>query len=80
MNRLTPTLLAGAAGYLAGSIPSADIATRLAGTSVNDLRAAGSGNPGALNASVLLGRRGVSPYSAPTWLRARPPGSSDARS
>ena len=57
MNRLTPTLLASAAGYLAGSIPSADIATRLAGTTVNDLRAAGSGNPGALNAAALLGRR-----------------------
>lgn len=57
MNRLTPTLLATAAGYLAGSIPSADIATRLARTNVNDLRATGSGNPGALNAAAVLGRR-----------------------
>ncbi|MGD9701199.1 MAG: glycerol-3-phosphate acyltransferase [Acidimicrobiia bacterium] len=57
MNRLTPTLLATAAGYLAGSIPSADIATRLARTRANDLRAAGSGNPGALNAAAVLGRR-----------------------
>ena len=57
MNRLTPTLLAAAAGYLAGSIPSADIATRLARTKVGDLRAAGSGNPGALNAAAVLGRR-----------------------
>ena len=57
MIRLTPTLLAAAAGYLAGSIPSADIATRLARTKVDDLRAAGSGNPGALNAAAVLGRR-----------------------
>ena len=57
MNRLTPTLLAAATGYLAGSIPSADIATRLARTNVDDLRATGSGNPGALNAAAVLGRR-----------------------
>ena len=52
---------AGAAvlGYLAGTLPSADLAARLAarrGGAV-DLRASGSGNPGAANAMALLGRR-----------------------
>ncbi len=40
-------------GYMFGMIPSADIATRLAGGP--DLRAAGSGNPGATNAAQVLG-------------------------
>lgn len=43
-------------GYLAGSFPSADLATRFAARGT-DLRAAGSGNPGALNAAAVLGRR-----------------------
>lgn len=46
---------AAAVGYLAGSLPSADIATRLAGGA--DLRTSGSGNPGALNAAAVLGSR-----------------------
>jgi acyl phosphate:glycerol-3-phosphate acyltransferase len=50
-----------ALGYLAGSLPSADAATRLAAArtpaSTVDLRAQGSGNPGAANAIALLGRR-----------------------
>jgi glycerol-3-phosphate acyltransferase PlsY len=55
--RLGATLLSAAAvGYLAGTIPSADIATRLAPGSV-DLRATGSNNPGALNAAQQLGTR-----------------------
>jgi glycerol-3-phosphate acyltransferase PlsY len=49
---------AGAAGYLLGTLPSADVASRLAarhrGDQV-DLRAAGSGNPGAANAAKVLG-------------------------
>lgn len=51
--------LAGAAllGYAAGTIPSADVATRLATGGAVDLRAAGSGNPGAANASKVLGAR-----------------------
>lgn len=51
--------LAGAAllGYAAGTIPSADVATRLATGGSVDLRAAGSGNPGAANASKVLGAR-----------------------
>ena len=64
--------VAAAVGYLAGTVPSADIATRLArtprsrsgdetdgstGERVTDLRQAGSGNPGATNAAAVLGRR-----------------------
>ena len=45
---------AAAAGYLAGMFPSADVATRLAGRHT-DLRAEGSGNPGAANAATVLG-------------------------
>lgn len=48
---------AGALGYLAGTLPSADLATRLAGSGITDIRTAGSGNPGALNAATVLGRR-----------------------
>ncbi len=40
-------------GYLLGTIPSADIASRLAGGP--DLRQSGSGNPGATNAASVLG-------------------------
>lgn len=43
-------------GYLAGTFPSADVATRLARRGT-DLRAEGSGNPGALNAAAVLGKR-----------------------
>lgn len=43
-------------GYLAGTFPSADLASRLAARGT-DLRAEGSGNPGALNAAAVLGRR-----------------------
>ncbi len=40
-------------GYLLGTIPSADIASRVAGGP--DLRQSGSGNPGATNAASVLG-------------------------
>jgi glycerol-3-phosphate acyltransferase PlsY len=46
--------LAVAAGYLLGTIPSADVAGKIVGISV---RTQGTGNPGAINASVLLGKR-----------------------
>lgn len=53
-----PTLgrlaLAGAVGYLAGTLPSADLAARAARRGT-DLRSSGSGNPGALNAAATLG-------------------------
>lgn len=42
------------AGYLLGTVPAADVAGRLVGVSV---RTQGTGNPGAVNASVLLGKR-----------------------
>lgn len=49
-------LVAGAAGYVLGTIPSATIAARMAGSEV-DVNATGSGNPGAFNSAALLGRR-----------------------
>jgi glycerol-3-phosphate acyltransferase PlsY len=53
--------LAGLVGYLAGTFPTADIVTRYAasrdGHEITDLRAAGTGNPGALNAAKTLGWR-----------------------
>lgn len=48
-------VLAAAAGYLAGSTPSADVASRLASGGSVDLRATGTGNPGAVNAIGQLG-------------------------
>ena len=42
-------------GYLLGTVPSADIASRAASGGRIDLRVAGSGNPGALNAINQLG-------------------------
>ena len=47
------TTAAVAVGYLLGTIPSADVAGALAGTSV---RAGGTGNPGAYNTTTVLGR------------------------
>lgn len=57
MRTVLRPLVAAALGYLVGTFPSADIATRLARTAVTDLRAAGSGNPGGLNAAAVLGSR-----------------------
>ncbi len=50
-------LTAVAAGYLAGTAPSAAVVARLKTGGSVDLRSAGSGNPGGLNAVRLLGRR-----------------------
>ncbi|MGQ0521287.1 MAG: glycerol-3-phosphate acyltransferase [Actinomycetota bacterium] len=47
---------AAAAGYLLGTLPSADVAARVASGGSADLRAAGTGNPGGANALVVLGR------------------------
>ncbi|MEO5678271.1 MAG: glycerol-3-phosphate acyltransferase [Acidimicrobiales bacterium] len=44
-------------GYLIGTTPSADVATRLATGGTVDLRGIGSGNPGGANASTVLGPR-----------------------
>jgi glycerol-3-phosphate acyltransferase PlsY len=43
-------------GYLVGTIPSADVASRLASGGMVDLRRQGSGNPGAVNAMTVLGK------------------------
>jgi glycerol-3-phosphate acyltransferase PlsY len=48
---------AATAGYLCGTVPSADLAGRLASGGSADLRRDGSGNPGAANASSVLGAR-----------------------
>lgn len=47
--------VAGLVGYLAGTFPSAAVASRLASGGSVDLRTVGSGNPGALNAAQQLG-------------------------
>ena len=51
--------LLGAAGlgYVAGLVPSASVAARLASGGQVDLRTAGTGNPGGANAAAVLGRR-----------------------
>jgi glycerol-3-phosphate acyltransferase PlsY len=49
-------LAAATAGYLVGTIPSADAAARLATGGATDLRTQGSGNPGAVNAMEVLGQ------------------------
>jgi glycerol-3-phosphate acyltransferase PlsY len=43
------------AGYVLGTVPSADVAARRARGGTTDLRQVGSGNPGALNAMAALG-------------------------
>ena len=53
--RLPRLILAAASGYLLGTVPSADIASRLAKGGVVDLRSSGSRNPGGVNALRLLG-------------------------
>jgi glycerol-3-phosphate acyltransferase PlsY len=50
-------LAAAGAGYLAGSLPTADVAARLVTHGTADLRRAGTGNPGAVNAMAVLGKR-----------------------
>lgn len=46
-----------ALGYVAGLVPSADLATRAATGGRVDLREAGTGNPGGANAAAVLGKR-----------------------
>ena len=53
---MLPALASAAAGYLIGTAPSADAATRLATGGTADLRTAGTGNPGAVNAMAVLGK------------------------
>jgi glycerol-3-phosphate acyltransferase PlsY len=51
------TVIAGVIGYLLGTIPSAGVVAWLATRGEIDLREAGSGNPGAINAIKMLGAR-----------------------
>lgn len=53
--RLSGVIAAAVAGYGAGLLPSAAIASRLASSEPVDLYSAGSGNPGATNAAAQLG-------------------------
>jgi len=53
---LLRALAAAATGYLLGSTPVADTTARLASHGATDLRIAGSGNPGAVNAMEVLGK------------------------
>ncbi len=45
------------AGYLVGTFPTADLVTRIATRGQIDIRAAGSGNPGGLNAMKVVGAK-----------------------
>jgi glycerol-3-phosphate acyltransferase PlsY len=44
-------------GYVIGMFPSADLVSRLASRGRMDLRAAGCGNPGGVNAARVLGKK-----------------------
>jgi glycerol-3-phosphate acyltransferase PlsY len=45
------------AGYLIGTFPSADVVSWLVTRGTVDLRSQGSGNPGGLNAALVLGKK-----------------------
>lgn len=55
MKPLAAAASAAVVGYIAGNLPSADLAARAAGG--DDLRTTGTHNPGAMNASHVLGRK-----------------------
>lgn len=60
--RVRHLLTAGVTSYLIGSFPTADVVSRIVARRSNsdapvDLRAAGTGNPGALNAAKVLGTK-----------------------
>jgi acyl phosphate:glycerol-3-phosphate acyltransferase len=57
LREVSLTAVAAAVGYLLGTIPSADVVSWLATRGRVDLRVAGSGNPGAINAIKVLGTR-----------------------
>lgn len=56
MPNLIRLLSAAAGGYLFGTAPSADVASRLLSRGAVDIRASGTGNPGGTNARRVLGR------------------------
>jgi len=55
--RVRPVLSAAALGYLLGTFPTADLVARRVSSGTIDLRAQGSGNPGAANALKVLGKK-----------------------
>ena len=57
MRRLAGTLASAAAGYLIGTLPSADIVTRLATAGQLNIREEGTGNSGAANVAGVLGKK-----------------------
>lgn len=57
MRRILGTAAAAATGYLVGTLPSADIVTRLATGGRMDIRREGTGNPGAANVAGVLGKK-----------------------
>lgn len=57
MSRTLQLASAAVGGYFLGTAPSADVASRLLTGGAVDLRRAGSGNRGGMNARRLLGRR-----------------------
>jgi acyl phosphate:glycerol-3-phosphate acyltransferase len=57
MKRTIRLISAAAGGYLLGTLPSADVASRVATGGSVDLRSSGTGNPGGMNARRMLGHR-----------------------
>ncbi len=55
MDDVLLALVGAFAGYLIGTFPTADLVTRVATRGQVDIRAAGSGNPGGLNAMKVIG-------------------------
>lgn len=57
MKRALRLISAAAGGYLLGTVPSADVASRVATGGYAALRTSGTGNPGGMNARRVLGHR-----------------------
>ncbi len=57
MRRVGRVAASAVLGYLIGTVPSADHLTRMASGGAVDIRAEGTGNPGAANVSNVLGKR-----------------------
>lgn len=57
MPRLPRLVASAAVGYLVGTIPSADVVTRVATGGRVNIRQAGTGNPGAANVAGVLGKK-----------------------
>lgn len=57
MGKVLGTAVSVAAGYLIGTLPSADIVTRLATGGRMNIRQEGTGNPGAANVAGVLGKK-----------------------